>query len=969
MLHKIKSLFIFFCFVINSLAVFSQVNGFRYEGKKELVTDIVYKTIKDSRNRIWLASTSGLYLNFGGGFLKLGNKEHDNNSILPGDVFVVTEDNEDRLWIGSYKNGITIYNPNDNSYNRLTNKTHKEIFSESNILNIEIANDDSIRIYTTQAMFLMNSNNYKYQKKINSEILMSTKWNNGILYLTEKDGLLFYDSIGNKIIIPQEEGKIAMRMDKIRDKIFVTSSNGIYQIKDFKLFKMKVFFENKNISDDMFNGISQDSDENIIINCFRLGPILVNRLDKKFIRCVNLSTKKWYGSGNSIYSSYYDKDLEFFYIGSTLGLYKVKRKTKVWDEVISKEIGSIKSIFYWKNELFLGGESGLFVAGKTRKPFELRNNSVNNPGYTRAYYCYSNRLFATGNGIFEIKDFATNITSFNKDEHLADSIGQNVLSATIQDSTLVFGTQNGRYFVLDAGGQIIYHNKVNITETIYPPLIARTNFEYIYHSYTGIYQMNIKSGQNRKIPLSKDLRVNDMIYSANKVYLATNTNGIWILDSEYNELDKINLVGATGLNKSNSLIVKDSLIWFANSTGIGFVNMNNKKITFLESGDAFETSNFAYASKYDGGDSIYFGGENGVVIINTKKIQELKQDFNTFIMLPSVYRDGKKYSLTSDQEKDLTYNQNNLEYQIVHTNYKYPSMVRFQYRLNESLPWIQADKSGLLKLYNLPPDKYNIQVKDQNTDKIVASRTFTINPPWYQTWWFRILLLAAILINVFYMTRLYYRRRIIAQQKEIEKQKSIRRERERISRDLHDDIGSGLSAVKLQAEYLESLPKDEWTKENLHNIVDESEELTTSMREIVWSLNTQYDNLKDFVQYTRRYAVQYFDKSKIKLNIEAPMDVQDIELNGLVRRNVFLVYKEALHNIIKHSQASEVNVQIEVSDAQLMISIQDNGSGFNAEGKSGNGLQSMQYRMNAVSGKYDLKSSTDGTTITFSIHL
>ncbi len=212
-----------------------------------------------------------------------------------------------------------------------------------------------------------------------------------------------------------------------------------------------------------------------------------------------------------------------------------------------------------------------------------------------------------------------------------------------------------------------------------------------------------------------------------------------------------------------------------------------------------------------------------------------------------------------------------------------------------------------------------------------------------------------------------YQKRLLRQ--EIERIKSIQSERERISRDLHDDIGSGLSAMKLQAEYLESLPVEKWTRENLHDLVEESQELTSAMREIVWSLNTQYDNLTDFIQYVRRYAVQYFDKSNIRLDIEVPKRIEALQLNGLIRRNVFLVYKEALHNALRHSEASIVSVNIDITENSLHISVKDNGKGFDVKKKVGNGTQNMRYRMDTIQGNYNLESSLSGTCCNFSVGL
>jgi len=201
-------------------------------------------------------------------------------------------------------------------------------------------------------------------------------------------------------------------------------------------------------------------------------------------------------------------------------------------------------------------------------------------------------------------------------------------------------------------------------------------------------------------------------------------------------------------------------------------------------------------------------------------------------------------------------------------------------------------------------------------------------------------------------------------QKEIEKQRSLQAERKRISHDMHDEIGAGLSAIKLQSEILKmNIKKQTVTKEHIDELIYISEEINLSMREILWSLNSSNDGIRHVADYCENYMTNYFAKTEIGFECQIEMENPAAELSAEFRRNILLIVKEASHNIVKHSQATKVVLEISESDLLLEVRIVDNGVGIKSARKEGYGLSTMRSRAEKVGGVFDISTGSSGTDI------
>lgn len=210
--------------------------------------------------------------------------------------------------------------------------------------------------------------------------------------------------------------------------------------------------------------------------------------------------------------------------------------------------------------------------------------------------------------------------------------------------------------------------------------------------------------------------------------------------------------------------------------------------------------------------------------------------------------------------------------------------------------------------------------------------------------------------------------RSIRLRKKIEKQKAVSLERERISADLHDDIGSGLSKIILMSEVLKNENGPPEVKNKLKEISKESIELSKNISEVIWALNSRNDFLDNLIAYIRKFSSSYFENSAINFKMVTSRQIPKIPISSEQRRNIFLVVKEALHNIVKHSEATEAEISVSIKGQNLSIRIKDNGIGIHDKNSNhfGNGLIQMKKRLETIGGEFTFENK-QGTTIHLSV--
>jgi ligand-binding sensor domain-containing protein/two-component sensor histidine kinase len=310
---------------------------------------------------------------------------------------------------------------------------------------------------------------------------------------------------------------------------------------------------------------------------------------------------------------------------------------------------------------------------------------------------------------------------------------------------------------------------------------------------------------------------------------------------------------------------------------------------------------------------------------------------------------------------DLAGDENNFQIGFFGLDFAPGHPLRYQYRIEGAGGgWSEPTEERTVVIGNLPPGSYRFEVRALDNlgraSELPAAVSFRIAPPVWRRWWFLALCAAAAagLVHVAYRYRL-------RQALELE------RVRTRIATDLHDDIGASLTQIALLSEVTSRRTgeTDAATKQDLSKIASVSRDLVDSMSDIVWAINPERDNLDDLVTRMRRFASDTLAARDIHLRFRAAAGDADARLGADTRREVFLIFKEAVNNATRHSGCTEAVVEVEKSAGWLEVQVRDDGRGIDASGNGGgHGLKSMRQRAERLGGTLEIASNDSGTTIT-----
>lgn len=305
-----------------------------------------------------------------------------------------------------------------------------------------------------------------------------------------------------------------------------------------------------------------------------------------------------------------------------------------------------------------------------------------------------------------------------------------------------------------------------------------------------------------------------------------------------------------------------------------------------------------------------------------------------------------------------------------------PEHVRVRYRLDGfDREWVDAGAARSTRYSRLPPGDYTFRVAaalpEQTTPATVAL-AFTLAPEWWQTLWFKTV---AVLLGgtlVFGAARYWSNLRIRRKLERIERESVLERERTRIARDIHDDLGASLSRISLLTQSA-NRPDDPAQPGRLAQIYETVSQITRSMDEIVWAVDPKHDHLEALVSYLTNYAQRYLAPAAIRCRLDLPASLPHCPVTSQVRHQLYLCLKEALHNVVRHSGATEVTVAFAITPDGAAFTLTDNGRGLgqaSAPGEdriaSGNGVANMHQRMAGIGGRCTLESApAGGTRVTF----
>lgn len=378
---------------------------------------------------------------------------------------------------------------------------------------------------------------------------------------------------------------------------------------------------------------------------------------------------------------------------------------------------------------------------------------------------------------------------------------------------------------------------------------------------------------------------------------------------------------------------------------------------------------------------LWFTSSKGVVSVDPATIQ--LNPLPPPVVLESLRIDGRLIEIRGDARPDLRLppDHQRIEFQYTALSLTAPSKVMFKHRLaGIDHDWIEAGTKRTATYSRLSAGKYVFQVIARNNDGVWntqgVSLSLTVLPFFWATWWFLgltgLLGLTALIWSVRHVTRRRMQRRV----EELERVHAIERERARIAQDIHDDVGASLTRITMLTQCVTRDPSQPpQTAEVLDHIYGTAREVTRALDEIVWAVDPRHDSLDSLVSYMGKYAQDLLATAGIRCRLDLAVKLPEWPLTAEIRHNLFLAFKEALNNTLKHAAATEVRLTLALRPDAFVLTIADNGRGFEPSAlpppapdrvASGNGLANLQRRLAGIGGHCEVVSSAGaGTRVSF----
>ncbi|HEX3168666.1 MAG TPA: ATP-binding protein, partial [Chitinophagaceae bacterium] len=535
-----------------------------------------------------------------------------------------------------------------------------------------------------------------------------------------------------------------------------------------------------------------------------------------------------------------------------------------------------------------------------------------------------------------------------------------------------FSTYQGLFSYDRKGDSIInWWNRIPSLQKIYPLNIREDAEGFIWFSSA--------SGIGRIDPLKNELILFTNAKRKNKK-LPENESGslyidrsqhIWVsgvgylakLDKQGEVLDLYN--DKAGYNASAAYgIVEDpyGFIWVATDNRLHRLDPSKGHFDYFDKNDGLFNNKIADGFYMSDEGELFLGFNGAINSINTANIAFNKKP--PIVLVSRLNVKGQLRTFDENNKVVIKPGERDIVIEFSAMNYSQALKNKFAFLLEgyDSAWRYTADR--VISLMNMDGGTHRLHVKASNNDGVWSKETiYTIKviPPFQQTIWFKLLfvLLAAIIFFIIYAYRVQQRKR-------------LEKIRNRIATDLHDDMGSTLSSIRIFSDVakkqIEEKPE---TVQLLDRISNNATSLSENMQDIIWTIRSDNDTLEDLVSRMREFGLRVCDAKNIRFNIIVSQSFKASRLTLEQRRNLYLIFKESLNNAVKYAEASQIDLHLNLKSRFLKMEISDNGKGFDIDKiKKGNGLNNLEKRAKEIGGQIDIKSEPGkGTCINLMIVL
>ena len=930
-----------------------------------LSNNIVYDIYQDREGFIWLATENGLNRFDGYEFKKFYHSRDDSTSLSSNIVRSVLEDEEGNLWIGTF-NGLNLYDRKSESFQRFIDLPDASD-NRLDLKQLEFSEDSKLWFNTLEAVgwFDIKSHEFRF---INSE----------------PDPFSLTISNGNSVFIQSKKGDLLEYMNGDQKLRLIHSNPQHIQIPVYW-----GVYTNKLWGKGLISGYNiPDLPDNI-------RPTILMEINTDLLLIASDAGLFCYSKANESLTQ-----IDFGTKSSTL-------------------TNSIRSLYQDRNGgVWVGTLNGVFHFDPYQKPFEHIDIIEGSVDVIMGLKADGNKVMI--NAFSQKLSVYNTLYNFTEEVKFPKDLSGEVLQ--IWDIELVEESEYP-FWLATNSGLFLFNKKIKelkqvllneAVETAPASFSIYPDGDYIWvSSVFALYQLDKKSGTILKVikPSGNTLSsiIQDIHKAGDTIYVATEGDGVLIhrkgteilepLENFINEASLLQTVPVWDLYGSN-----DNLVWIGTNQGLYRLDALSSEFTFVSAGTILEntvifsiheddeanlwlgtekglvkfdlnTNEAIQYTKSDGVQNIefnrkssastsdgrlWFGGVEGITVFDPTQIQTNTivppvHITNAEIITPdSVFSPSGLYQ----KELNLPWNQNTLEIRFTALNYTNSSQNKYRYKLEGYDPaWVEGGIERTARYVQLPHGEYTFKVLASNNDSIWntegASLQISISPPFWKTWWFRTLVAGIFLVMLWVVYR--YR---VRQLLEIERVKL------RIAGDLHDEIGSGLSGIALTGDILSKQIHNGGAKpELIDRITQSSRSLASSLDTIVWLIDPKKETLGDLISKCQITAQDLLSDKNVKVDNSINEKEEGQVLSSGDRRNLFLFFKEAIHNIAKHSNANEVEISFCKKDVNLIIDICDNGIGFNMqEAGMGRGIGTMNQRAKELKSQLILDSSKSAGT-------
>lgn len=408
-------------------------------------------------------------------------------------------------------------------------------------------------------------------------------------------------------------------------------------------------------------------------------------------------------------------------------------------------------------------------------------------------------------------------------------------------------------------------------------------------------------------------------------------------------------------------------LWIITRNGLCKYNPRTNRFTPYGRKDGITLANMTAAADFiSDEDYILFAGSNGLMYFMPSLFENKKPPANVAITDFKLFNDYLPLdSLLKRPKLEFNADENSFSIYFSSLSYSQKEKLTYYYKMDGvDKGWTKADRQNFVNYPLLPPGHYTFSIYCENIDGIrskeITSFEIYIKPPFWKTYWFVSTLLLIILLFIYALHRL-----------RVNKLLAVEKIRNRVARDLHDDMGSTLSTINILSTMAKSkLNSDNVkTSEFISKISENSQRMMEAMDDIVWSIKPMNDSMQKIIARMREYATNILEAKDIELLFNIEEEVNDVKLDMEARRDFFLIFKEAVNNAAKYSKSEIVKISLLINNKQLTLEVIDDGEGFDvAHADSGNGLSNMQKRADAMQGRLQITSKKgSGTTVKLAV--